>query len=397
MKILILANKPPYPPTEGGPIAMDMIIQGLISDGHQVKVLAFNTSKTLLDPGCLPPDYLENTQIEFIPVDLSIKPFNAFLNLFTSRSYHVERFISRAFDEKLKEVLSAETYDVVQFEMIYMAPYLKTVRKFSKAKTVLRAHNIEHLIWERVAQTSSNMLKRIYLHHLVRTLKKYELSILDKFDGIAAITEKDASFFRRWCKVPVEAIPFGIDPGNFPIIREEPEFPSLFSIGSMDWLPNAEGVRWFLDKAWPLIHEKFPELKYYIAGRHMPQWITCCGRPNVMVVGEVKNAKAFMGSKSVMIVPLFSGSGIRIKIIEGLATGKTIISTTIGAEGIHITRGENILIADSPEEFLQAVTSCMNPDFCKTLGKHARELIEKEYQRKEIIGKLIAFYKKTGA
>ncbi|HSN50096.1 MAG TPA: hypothetical protein VLR52_02615, partial [Bacteroidales bacterium] len=96
MKILILCNKPPYPPTEGGPIAMDMIIRGLIMDGHQVKVLAFNTSKTRLDPACLPADYKNDTQIELIPVDLGVKPFAAFLNLFTSRSYHVERFISKA-------------------------------------------------------------------------------------------------------------------------------------------------------------------------------------------------------------------------------------------------------------------------------------------------------------
>lgn len=397
MKILILCNKPPFPPVEGGPIAMDMIIRGLIEEGHKVKVLAFNSNKTRIDPERIPREYLENTRIELVNVDLRLKPAAAFINLFSSRSYHVERFISNEFEDKLRRILSSETFDVVQFEMIYMAPYLSTVRKYSSAKAILRTHNIEHLIWKRVEQSSSNPLKKLYLHHLVRTLRRYELQILNQFDGIAAITEKDASFFRKNCMIPVESVPFGINPDNFTPSQIKPDFPSLFSIGAMDWIPNAEGIRWFLNKAWPVINEKHPGLKYYIAGRNMPEWLINCKRPGVEVVGEVKEARTFMDSKSVMIVPLFSGSGIRIKIIEGLAAGKTIISTSIGAEGIHITNGKNILIADTPQQFSDAVTQCTDREFCETIGKNARDLIKNEYQRKQIIRKLTDFYEKAGS
>ncbi|NQV01179.1 MAG: glycosyltransferase, partial [Bacteroidia bacterium] len=197
MKILVICNKSPYPPREGGPIAMNMIVEGLISEGDQVKVLAVNSFKYNISPDDIPESYREKTGIELIDVDLRIKPLAAFLNLFTNRSYHVERFISSNFRKRLIEVLRSDQYNIVQMETIFVAPYLSTVRANSDAKVVLRAHNIEHLIWSRVAEGTQNPLKRLYINHLATTLKRYEQEMVPQFDGIAAITEKDAEYFRR--------------------------------------------------------------------------------------------------------------------------------------------------------------------------------------------------------
>lgn len=405
MKILLLCNKSPYPAREGGPIAMNMIIEGLIRAGHSVKVLAVNSNKYNVELSSIPEEYRKKTGIELVYVDLSIQPLAAFRNLFSSRSYHVERFISRNLENTLIRILQAEKFDIVQFEMLYMSPYAQVVRKYSDARIVLRAHNIEHLIWQRIAASTKNPLKRLYLQHLVRKLKKYECSIVRQFDGIAAITEQDAAFFRSagcWQpeagnRSPVIAIPFGIDPEQFPETNVEPEFPSLFSIGAMDWIPNLEGICWFLEQVWPEIHRKYPELHYYLAGRHMPGWLREKRLPNVEVVGEVEDAMAFMHSKAILIVPLFSGSGIRIKIIEGMATGKPIISTTIGAEGIRYTRDHDIFIADTPVEFVQCISACIeNKAMCETIGRNARDLILAEYNRDLIISKLLGFYQKIG-
>jgi len=403
MKILLLCNKSPYPAMEGGPIAMNMIIQGLIHAGHSVKVLAVNSNKYKVDISSIPEDYREKTGIELVYINLSIRPLAAFLNLFTSRSYHVERFISPDLENALIRILLAEKFDIVQFEMLYMSPYVKIIRKYSDARVVLRTHNIEHLIWQRVAETTRNQLKRYYLQHLVRKLKRYECSVVRQFDGIAAITEQDAVFFRsKQClrpeggkQVPVIAIPFGIDPGQFPVTNEEPEFPSLFSIGAMDWIPNLEGICWFLETVWPEIHCRYPGLHYYLAGRHMPGCLMDKKIPNVDVVGEVENAQVFMRSKAILIVPLFSGSGIRVKIIEGMANGKTIISTTVGAEGISYSREKNIFIADTSEEFVRCISTCIeNKVLCETVGRNARNLILTEYNRDLIISKLTGFYEK---
>jgi polysaccharide biosynthesis protein PslH len=399
MNILILCNKSPYPAKEGGPIAMNMIIEGLISAGHRVRILAMNTNKYAVVQDEIPSEYKEKTRIELVYVDLSFRPLKAFINLFTGKSYHVERFISDAFAEKLREILREEEFDVIQFEMTFMSPYLEVVRQNSNGKAVLRAHNIEHLIWERISETTSNPFKKLYLHHLARTLKKYELTVINDFDGVAAITKNDADFFiQSGCRIPVTDIPFGIDLSRFHKFLSDPEPASLFSIGAMNWIPNQEGIRWFLTSVWADISRQYPSLKYFIAGREMPSWLKESQFPNVSIVGEVDDALEFMNEHSIMIVPLFSGSGIRIKIIEGMACGRTIISTSVGAEGINYTNRENILIADDPAGFIEMISACLNDrGLISRIGEKARELISKEYDRGLIIQKLLGFYQKISS
>jgi len=394
MKVLFLCNKSPFPPFEGGPLAMNANIQSLLKAGHQVKVLALNTNKYKIDPANIPESYRKQTGIELIDIDLSVKPTEAFIHLFSGKSYHVERFISATFRERLTEVLTSERFDIVQLEMLYMTPYAELIRKHSDAAVVMRSHNIEHLIWERIAQKTKNPVKKAYLSHLAMQLKKYELRHLNSYDGMAAITRHDADFFREHgCMIPLADIPFGVEVDNYPVTANHTGTPSLFHLGSMNWMPNLEGVNWFLNEAWPLIHKQIPSLKLHLAGRGMSGKLLNLKLPNVEMVGEVPDAQAFIGSHTVMVVPLFSGSGIRIKIIEGMAMGKAIISTSIGAEGIRYTHGKNILIANTPDEFLAAVAKCIqNPQLCSSLGQNARRLIEEEHSLEQVIANLEKFY-----
>ncbi len=384
-------------------MAMNMFAEGLIRDGHGVKILAVNSFKYHISPGDIPDDYRRKTGIELIDVDLRVRPVPAFLNLFTGKSYHAERFISRSFRLRLAEVLKAESFDIVQLETIFMAPYIDTVRKLSEAKIVLRAHNIEHRIWERIAETTQNPVKKGYIRHLARTLRRFEKQAACSADGIVAITPTDANYFRTLTggilpvAVPVTDIPFGIDPSVYDPGPDAPEPPALFSIGAMDWIPNLQGIQWFLDRVWPGVHRQFPGLQYHLAGRNMPGWLLHSNLPGVVVHGEVPDARAFMAGKPVMIVPLFSGSGIRIKIIEGMASGRTVISTRTGAEGIRFTPGEHLLIADDPEGFRAAIDRCLNdPAGCHDIGKRARMLAEKEYDARVLTNRLAAFYRQLG-
>ena len=129
MNILLLCNKSPFPPSEGGPMAMNSIVNGLIEAGHKVKILAVNSEKYHIKEKDIPEAYRKKTGIELVDVDLRIKPIEAFKNLFSDESYHVKRFISPAFTKKLIEVLKKDRYDIVQLEMIYMAPYIETIRE----------------------------------------------------------------------------------------------------------------------------------------------------------------------------------------------------------------------------------------------------------------------------
>ncbi|MEI6681462.1 MAG: glycosyltransferase family 4 protein [Bacteroidota bacterium] len=392
MKILFLCNKSPWPPREGAPMAMNMLIEGLLEAGHEVKVLAVNSFKYNISIDDIPAGYRERTGIELLDVDLRIKPADAFFNLFTTESYHVKRFISAAFRKRLQAILLETTYDIVQLETLFMCPYIDTIRRYSAAKIVLRAHNIEHRIWQRIAGETRNPVKKWYLRHLAMTLKTYEEHIVTRVDGVAAITPTDEKYFRKLQPV-CTAIAFGVDPEKYPVHPGQVEYPSLFSLGSMNWIPNVEGIKWFLLNVWPDIHEQFPDLKYYLAGREMPAWMRKLNLPNVVVLGEIRDAAEFISSKAVMIVPLFSGSGIRIKIIEGMAAGKTIISTSLGAEGIAYTNQENILIANAPCEFFDMISlSIADKRLFEKIGKQARTLIQTQYLPQKLVQNLLGFY-----
>ncbi len=393
LNILFICNKSPWPPHEGGPIAMNNLIEGTLAAGHNVKVLAINTNKYAVDPINIPNIYKEQTGIELVYVDLGIKPIKAFLNLFTGKSYHVERFISDSFREKLVEVLSKQKYDIVQIETLFMSPYIDTIREFSSASIVLRAHNIEHLIWKRVALITKNPLKKAYLNHLANTLEVYEKNVLNEYDGIIPISSKDEKFFKQESNKPVTTISFGVNTSKLENARSGKKEHSIFHIGAMNWMPNEEGIRWFLEKVWPKVIIELPDIKLYLAGREMPDWLTNVNLKNVIVVGEVPDAYEFINSHTISIAPLFSGSGIRIKIIESMALGRAVISTTIGAEGIDYTVGKNILIADDATSYVDAIKKLYNNvEFCESIGENARTLIFEEHNNSKLIDRMIGFY-----
>ena len=393
MKILLLCNKPPYPAYEGGPMAMNSIITGLLDAGHQVKVLAINSDKYHVKASDIPDDYKRQTGIELVKVDLSVRPMKAFFNLFSKKSYHVERFISERFKKKLAQVLEKEHFDVVQLEMLYMTPYVETIRENSKAMIVLRAHNVEHKIWERIAKETKFFLKRWYINHLAKTLKEYELNAIETVDGIAAITRKDAAFFRKYCSKPIIDIPYGVYPEQFTPKYEIEGKPKFYHLGSMNWMPNEEGIHWFIDEVLPKTIEKVPDFVYHLAGRSMPEWLTNLKSLHVNVIGEVPDAKAFVAQHDVAIVPLLSGSGIRIKIIESMAMGKTVITTRVGAEGILYDEDVNIIVAENKAKMVEAIRAIdENPQIAVKIGQAARKLVEETYDNRKIIARLLMFY-----
>lgn len=396
MKVFQICNKSPYPPKEGGSIAMNNITQGLIMHGHQIKILAFSTPKNYVDEKTFPEKYKNKTNIETVFIDNTIKLTDAFFNLFSNESYHIKRFISKEFENKIINILLHEKFDIIQLETLYITPYIETIRKYSDAKIVLRSHNIEHFIWSRMRTTCKNPFKKIYLRHLINTLKSYEINALNRCDGIASITSNDAECLKTLgCRVPVIDIPLGIEADNYiQCDVNNTEIPSIFHIGSMNWMPNEEAVKWFLKKVWNDVIIEFPKIKLYLAGHQMPAWLTNKVFPNTIVIGEVEDAATFMNTKQIMIVPLLSGSGLRVKIIEGMALGKTIISTSIGAEGIDYENGKHLLIANTPVEFVQQIKKCVNDKkFTEYIGNNAKQWVKEKYDNNKITDKLIDFYK----
>ena len=392
MKVLQICNKPPYPPVDGGTMAMNSVTQGLLNEGCEVKVLAVETDKHPADMAKMPADYRERTRFEAEYIDLGIKPLEAAVAMLCGESYHVRRYRSEAFAKRLRNILEQEEFDVIHMESPFLTPYLPLIRSLSKAKVVLRAHNVENIIWKRVAESTPHGLRRWYLKHLSLTLRAYELEHINDYDGVVCITRNDADYFKQnGCRRPVTAIPFGVEPEECLGVTVEPA--SLFHIGAMDWMPNRESIEWLLDEVWPVVHREVPQAHLYLAGRKMPERWMHATIEGVSVVGEVPDAGYFIAGKQINVVPLRSGSGIRVKIIEAMAAGKAVVTTSVGAQGIEYTDGENLLIADTPEQFARQIKRLVeDQDYCAKVGEAAARLVAEQYDVKTLTDRLLRFY-----
>lgn len=397
IKILQLANKFVYPPKDGGAIGIFNYTKAFSALGCEVTMLAMNTTKHYYDIKNLPEEIKQIAEWISIDVDNETKPIPAFINLIQGRSYNIARFISSAYNNKLIDLLHQKKFDIIQLEGLYLSPYVETIRAFSDATIVMRSHNIEHEIWERSAENEKGILKRWYLKTLAKQLKKYEIERLNKYDLMTSVTERDAQLLNSYgCKLPIHVCPAPYDETVLKPDKSRMDFPSVFFIGALDWMPNREGLKWFLENVWQKIHKQYPDLKFYIAGRNINTFPFPSerDRDGLYVIGEVENAYDFMNSKGIMIVPLLSGSGIRVKIIEGMALGKTIVSTSLGAEGIPCKDGQNILLADTPEVFAEKIIKCINEKmFFSIIGDNAHQFAKQRFSSREVSSKLLDFFK----
>lgn len=396
MKILLLCNQSPFPPRDGASIAMSAVANGLCHLKHDVTILTFVSNKTSLTKDLIPLPY--KNHFYAIPINLYVNIFKSLSTTFSNQTQKIKRFIQKDFTKKLVELLTTEKFDIVQLETIYIATYIDIIRKYSTAKIVLRAHKVEHLIWERLEESTKNPFKQLYYNEISKRIKHFELDIIAKVDAIITITEYDFDRFRMMGYTGLMmSLPFGLDIEKIHYSGfGNPETPSFCSIGSIEKKTNQEGIRWFLNNVWNLIHIQYPQVKFYIAGRNLPRWLTkkYKKRDDVVIIGEVSNAFDFIRTKSVIVVPIILGSGIRIKIIEGMACVRPVITTTIGAEGIFCENKKNISIADTPAQFFDAIEHYIHhPEDAEKIGMEAQNLVFEKYNNKDLSNNLVEFYK----
>jgi len=396
MKILQICNKPPYPPHDGGSIAMYNLTRSFDKLGQEVTVLTMTTPKHQLTEQ-QKAEFMKITRLYFVFVNTSLRVWRLLANFFFSdEPYIAVRFISEEFRNKLIDILKSDDFDVVQLEGLYLTPYISTIRKYSGAMIIYRAHNVEHEIWDRIAKTEKNLVKKIYFGSLSRRIKHFESAAINQYDLLVPITKRDYEQLNRMGNTrPALVCPSGFEQELIGRQISANWNYSLFFLGSLDWIPNQEGILWFISKVFTGLHNLHPELVLYIAGRNAPKWFSQkINLPGISFCGEVPNAQEFILSKGIMVAPYFSGSGMRVKIIESMALGKPVITTTIGAEGLDVKHEENIIIANSAEEYCLQVEKLLKyPDFYMTIGSNAQALIHQHYNCMELATVLADFYK----
>lgn len=397
MRILIFTHRVPFPQNGGYQIVVCNTIRGLVNLGHQVSLVALNAKKNHQDISQDDKDLLSKINYRAYEIDINVSVIDVAFNLFSKTSFNIDKYYDQEFEKLLIGELRKTAYDIIQFEGLMVSLYLSAVRKHSKAKIIYRAHNIENQIWQRLSEQKSDPFKKSYLKLHAKRIKNYELQQLNNFDAIGVFTSQDKSTLLEYgTKIPIEILPVGLNMDHYKPDYNKTEVPSLFFLGSLDWLPNREGIEWFLKNFHKDLTDGDLRVHFYVAGNDIPDRFDdydVMGK--IFIQGKVDNALEFMNSKSIMIVPLLSGGGMRVKIVEGMAMQKCIISTSLGAEGINFEDGVNIIIANNQEQFYDAIKLCITDEqYCQNIGLNARKLVEGKHDLNKVTKNLVDFYER---
>jgi glycosyltransferase involved in cell wall biosynthesis len=365
MRILQLTPRVADPPIDGGRVVMLQIANALRRLGNEVHVLSLNPRKQHVDA--------EGA----IDIDTSAHLAAFWRSLRLGIPYLVARFFTPRFVDAIRARLREQRFDVVQVESPFLLPYVPFIRQSSDALVVLRSLNVEFRIWEQLAANKLNPLPRI----IARSLRRYEIAHLNTCDAIVPITEGDVRDLRALgCTKPIHVLPGGVDLP--PLLREGRG--TIGFLGSLDYRPNQEAALWIAEQLQPRVSAEI-----HIAGSNAPPWLRA-RLGNIHFDGKVADTAEFIQSMSVMIAPIFSGGGMRIKILDAMANARPVVSTTIGAARID---SDDILIADDAGSFAAAVSQLLSdPSRARSIGEAGRRFVESRYATDALARDLVAFY-----
>lgn len=380
MKILIIDEEFPFPPNSGKR-QRSFSLTSELAKRHQVTYLAYGLSSDASAEG------LRNAGITTLAVDpLNREKSGALFygrlasNLFTQYPFIVSNHYSTRFQETLDNLLKRESFDVIVCEW---TPYALFVKDHTDHKRVIVAHNVESDIWRRYYAEETNRAKRWYIGIQWHKVEAFEKECFHWVQGATAVSPEDARALSAY-ELPynVGVVENGVDteyfaPSNTPVKPNH-----LVFTGSMDWRPNQDAVTYFCESIWPLLRKEQPDLEISLVGRKPPEFVTALGKiQGVTVTGTVDDVRPYIAQAAVYVVPLRIGGGSRLKILEAASMKKTIVSTSIGAEGLEVTDGDNIVLADTPEGFAESVLKMLgNPEKREKIGASAKELVESRYR-----------------
>ncbi len=304
---------------------------------------------------------------------------------FSSRPYIIDKYYSERYVDALRHEIEHGGHDLVVCD--FPAPSLNLLRlerESIKIPVVLFQHNVEAMIWQRLAEAAGNPLKRAYFENQWQRMVRYERQICEFCDGVIAVSPEDAETMRREYGLEnvLGDVPTGVDADYFREVQRERKPGSIVFLGSMDWMPNIDAVEWFVEAIYPRIAEACPDATLHIVGRRPPARIEAFAKEDasIEVTGTVPDVRPYLAEGSVCIVPLRAGGGTRIKIFEAMAAGIPVVSTRIGAEGLPVTDGTHCFLADEPDVFADRVVQLLKaPPTARAMADTAAKLVREEF------------------
>lgn len=396
MRVLFLTSQFPYPPHSGGALRTYGLMHGAAEAGHQLHLLCFAESPPENTPL---HDWCEG--ITIVPPPTRSTPDRLRDLAFTQQPDMGRRFWSDGMVVALQKLLAEKKFDIVHAESIEMAAYLPTIHEwYPDLPLIYGSLNAEADLQRTMFNTDRHNLKRligaVYSWVQWRRLTKFEGRVCDISAHVLAVSEPDGVLLQKLSATPVTVVENGIytDPYLEMTRSDHLGQQAIVFTGTMDYRPNVDAVLWFSEAILPEIIAKFPATQFYIVGQR-PHARLDVLRENsrITVTGAVPEIAPYLQGARVYIAPLRMGSGTRFKLLEAMAAGCAVVSTTMGAQGLGVKSGHEMLLADTPSDFANSVNNLLaNVDQRKQIGTAARQFVQANFDWSVIVPRLLNVY-----
>jgi glycosyltransferase involved in cell wall biosynthesis len=379
MRVLLCTQVLPYPP-DSGPKVKTWNVLKYLAKRHEVTLVSFVRGDQTEDVHRL-AQYCQAVHTEPIERGVLRDAWYMGLSFLTGQPFMMIRDDRRAMRRLIDHLAVEQCFDVVHADQLNMAQYAKRV---PNAFRILDAHNALWLLYKRLWETMSPGLRKWLLGRDWRLLKTYEGRLVREFDAVLAVIQNDKATLQEAAgeSVDITVIPIAIDVDEVTPVPRQPGADHILHIGTMYWPPNIDAVKWFVDRVYPLVREQRPDVQFDVVGSRPPAELLALNEAGlgINVTGYVEDPTPYQRQAAVMVIPLLAGGGMRVKILNALAEGIPVVSTTLGCEGIEVTPGQDILVGDTPGAFAAQVLRVLNdPALGRQLSANGRKLVEEVY------------------
>jgi sugar transferase (PEP-CTERM/EpsH1 system associated) len=394
LRILIITEHFPYPPIAGTPIRSFNLLSRLARK-HEVWLASF----------IRPPEDVEALRrmqsicrgIATAPARCARaydRPGEALRYLLGGKPFELRLYMSGDFAEKIRGLVSAVEFDVVEIIDSYMALYLEILPDELRSKTILTFIDVVFSRSERISRLDTRLARKLRNRLYGRMMRQWEPKYAARFARCITVSGSDRDLLLAANpRLNIDIVPNGVDAHGYQPLPEPPSPGSLIFVGNMGYQPNVDAMTWFCERILPLVRREVPGIELWIVGKSPTPEVMQLEGGGVSVTGRVADLRPFYERSSVSVVPLRGGGGTRLKILESMALGRPVVSTTIGCEGLEVVDGEHLLIADRPEEFAERVVRLLKDNgLRRRLMQRARELVEGTYDWDIISEKLERIY-----
>lgn len=399
MRILLLTQIAPNPPNAGPKVKTHYVLRSL-AEKHEVDLITFARSPDEVEQAHLLRQWCRNVTTVPLQRCRIHEPYYVAKGWSHGTPFLVARDARKSFAAAVQGALTTGDIDVIHADQLTMAQYLNLARTpaLASVKRVFDAHNA---VWELVRDLvprQPNPAHRLAAAVEWRLLRRFEGRIARESDLTLCVSSRDRAALEDAANAPIRTavVPIGVEVRDAPFTPFDPGAHRLLSVATMHYPPNAEAIRWFARDMWPTLGRMYPDLALDIVGSRPPRDIVDLGtsEPRINVHGFVEDVETLYRQAAVFIVPLQSGSGIRVKILDAMARGIPVVSTSVGAEGLDVQHGEHLMIADTPQDFVQAIARLLDqPQLRLDIMQAARQRVLTCYDWRQFRHSLLDAYR----